>query len=383
MEQEKDKTEIEREMKAIRKQYLAEGFKRMVVLSVGMSVLLLALTVLFAVFDVKLLPTGAQLPSLIVFLICSVLVMANNFYVKFQKKSELKYISSILTLAVFSIGCLLFALFAQNIAGSVCCLCIVMLVVATVPLLNPKPFAVFYLLMMILAFLTAGTQKYPPECLMFLISLGGLTLITPILRFRHYSSTRTYSEEVSNVRSQAQTDPMTGLLNRRGLDEHITNVWPYCIRKRYSVAVLMLDIDNFKKFNDHFGHLEGDECIKAVAKVLDECIYDDRDVAARVGGEEFLIMLTAMEEKEVLAYAKELSKKVEALQMPQAPGNFKPVVSVSIGVAFASTSAELNFEYLKGEADKSLYDAKNNGRDCVYFNGKRYGEKPNPFSVRK
>ncbi len=382
VEQERETTKEDQRAKDLRKQYLSEGFTRMILLSAGTSTLLLVLTVLFALFDIHLLPDGAQLPSLIVFLICSVLVLANNLYVKYQKKSELWYISSILTLAVFSIGCLLFALFAADITGSVCCLCIAMLVVATVPLLSPKSFAVFYILMMILAFLTAGTQKYPPECLMFLISLGGLTLITPILRFRHYSSTKTYRVEVSNVRSQAQTDPMTGLLNRRGLDEHIENVWPYCIRKRYSVAVLMLDIDNFKKFNDHFGHLAGDECIKAVANVLDLSIKDSRDVAARVGGEEFLIMLTAMENKEVLAYARGLSKAIEMLQIPQAPGNFKPVVSVSIGVAFASTSQELNFEYLKDEADKSLYDAKYNGRDCVFFKGKRYGEKPNPFSVR-
>ena len=132
----------------------------------------------------------------------------------------------------------------------------------------------------------------------------------------------------------------------------------------------MIDIDNFKQFNDTFGHSEGDECIKAVTSVIRKCIRRRTDYGARVGGEEFLVLLTDIDPNMAVRWALNLQKYIAELKIPQAKTNFNPYVTISAGLATATVYNDTEFEALREEADKALYESKNNGRNRLYYRGK-------------
>ncbi len=181
--------------------------------------------------------------------------------------------------------------------------------------------------------------------------------------------------KISSVKNQAETDSMTTLLNRRGLERRLAHIWPMCIRQKLSVAVIMLDIDNFKKYNDTFGHGQGDECIKAVAKVLKSHTKRKTDYVARVGGEEFLVLLTGIGQSDAVKWAMEAKSDVEKLNMKQAPDNFLPYVSISMGICHCVPAEEKQeFWELRNEADRSLYQAKEAGRACIFMKNQIYAK---------
>lgn len=131
----------------------------------------------------------------------------------------------------------------------------------------------------------------------------------------------------------------------------------------------MIDIDNFKKYNDHFGHLEGDTCIRRVTAEIHKMTGKKSDLAARVGGEEFVVCLPGMEKGEALNWAIKLKENVESLNIPQAEENFLPFVSVSVGVVCGYARRSADFEQMRKKADEALYEAKESGRACVYMDG--------------
>ena len=162
----------------------------------------------------------------------------------------------------------------------------------------------------------------------------------------------------------SNTDSMTGIANRRRFDEALNAEWQRASRNANELSLLMVDIDHFKKFNDCYGHLAGDACLRRVAQVLRQCTRRAGDLAARYGGEEFVMLLPATD----LSRAQEVAEKcmgaiqLEGIQHAASPTS--PRLSVSIGVACLSVPTIANPSALISAADAALYRAKAAGRAC-------------------
>lgn len=162
----------------------------------------------------------------------------------------------------------------------------------------------------------------------------------------------------------SRTDNLTRLANKRHLDETLEREWMRSQRNGEPLAVLMLDVDHFKLYNDTYGHLAGDACLRQLAETIHHSVREQCDFTARFGGEEFCVVMPDTD----LATAREIAERiraaVEALQLPHA-GSARGHVTVSIGVASSAQSQASCEEDLVGNADKALYEAKRRGRNRV------------------
>lgn len=158
----------------------------------------------------------------------------------------------------------------------------------------------------------------------------------------------------------AATDGLTGLTNRRTFDSFLRREYEACER----ISVLLFDIDNFKGYNDTYGHQAGDRCLQAVAKVIGDATSDIPGLSARYGGEEFAVVLPNMPEDAALKVAESIRLTVRALGIPNTASS-RGWVTISAGVA-TRTSSTLDESALVGDADTALYEAKRLGRNrCV------------------
>ncbi len=160
-------------------------------------------------------------------------------------------------------------------------------------------------------------------------------------------------------------DALTGLPNRRRLDEVLENEWRRAARLRTPLAVVIADIDAFKAYNDSLGHPEGDRCLTAVAEVIRLASSRAGDFAARYGGEEFVILIPGADHAAAKAFAEGLRAAVEARAIPHPASAVAPVVTLSLGVAARVPSGEATPSGLVAEADAALYRAKEDGRNRV------------------
>jgi diguanylate cyclase (GGDEF)-like protein len=163
------------------------------------------------------------------------------------------------------------------------------------------------------------------------------------------------------------TDGLTGLANRMQLDTMLNKEWYAAVRGSHSVAALIIDIDNFKLFNDEFGHLEGDKCLKIIASIIASSKRRERDFAARYGGEEFVLLLPFTDLSGAKQVAQELINNVQNRGIQSAKKAEYPVVTISVGIsAFSPThkkNAVANSIDLIKKADINLYKAKQAGRN--------------------
>ena len=171
----------------------------------------------------------------------------------------------------------------------------------------------------------------------------------------------------------SEKDPLTGVLNRRGLENKAAVMWSYASRIGTDVTAIEIDIDYFKKYNDKFGHPMGDECLRKVALTLENAAKRYTDIIARTGGEEFLVLTQGMEEREVIEFAMTIRNAIIDLAIPHACVNVSKYVTVSMGIAHLAPVGGGTFKDLYDIADRALYQAKENGRDCAVYNGKIYG----------
>lgn len=165
------------------------------------------------------------------------------------------------------------------------------------------------------------------------------------------------------LHQQSITDPLTGLFNRRYLNEKLEQHWRLGLQDHQRIAIFMVDIDEFKKYNDEYGHLEGDQCLIQVAQALDNCLADKEKVVARFGGEEFVVLLRA-EQEELAQIAETLSNSVSELKLPHSSHSVFEMITVSIGVIAMIPQPNFEPSKLLDQADQQLYLAKNAGRDC-------------------
>ena len=173
----------------------------------------------------------------------------------------------------------------------------------------------------------------------------------------------TLKRQADLLRSLAFVDGLTGVANRRRFDDSLQREWRRSRRNGASLALLLIDVDHFKQFNDCYGHLVGDSCLQAVAGALKANMGRPHDLAARYGGEEFACLLPETHLAGALAKAEELKQAVQALNIPHALSSVATVVTISIGVTAVVPMMNLSPDQLLSAADEQLYKAKRSGRN--------------------
>ncbi|SFN19451.1 diguanylate cyclase (GGDEF) domain-containing protein [Pseudomonas sp. ok602] len=187
------------------------------------------------------------------------------------------------------------------------------------------------------------------------IGLMWLTLLLcRELRLRHHAE--------KELAQQAAVDALTGVANRRTLDQVLKREWSRAMRSGKPLSVLMIDADHFKAFNDRHGHQGGDDALRVLAKVIGENIRRPADLVARYGGEEFAVVLAETDAAGALRTAEKIRAAVE--HMSSFEGDESPM-TVSIGLSTSTAEPGQDLENLMHTADKALYEAKRRGRNCV------------------
>lgn len=167
----------------------------------------------------------------------------------------------------------------------------------------------------------------------------------------------------AQLHAQAFIDGLTGIANRRRFDEALAAEWRRCGREGKALALLMIDIDHFKLFNDHYGHPAGDACLQSVALTLKAQLGRSHDLVARYGGEEFVCLLPGCDLASARSKAESLRLAIETLGIAHATSPTANVVTISVGVAAWIPDADTSPERLLAAADAALYASKKSGRN--------------------
>lgn len=157
-------------------------------------------------------------------------------------------------------------------------------------------------------------------------------------------------------------DGLTGLANRRYFDESLDREWRRCQRNQKPLALMMIDVDKFKDYNDHYGHLQGDKCLQNLASELRKFSRRGGDLVARFGGEEFVILYPEADRVEAQQLASRLCRAIRALDMPHSRSDHRQV-TISVGVAVVVPDRQATPNVLLDRADQALYQVKEGGRD--------------------
>lgn len=178
---------------------------------------------------------------------------------------------------------------------------------------------------------------------------------------------RTQELEISNqqLKDLSFSDALTGLPNRRHFDQQLELEWNRLIREAKPLSILVCDIDEFKNINDHFGHQYGDQCLQSIAQIMMQSIHRPGDIPARIGGDEFIIILPDTDTQGANLLGRQICHNVEAAAIPQAPDTLYKVVTMSIGGATLVPHQNKNINELFSLADANLYQVKENGRNAV------------------
>ncbi|MBR0597405.1 GGDEF domain-containing protein [Sinanaerobacter chloroacetimidivorans] len=162
----------------------------------------------------------------------------------------------------------------------------------------------------------------------------------------------------------SQIDGLTGLYNRRFFNETYQKEWNKAVESQSTLGILMIDIDHFKKYNDSYGHLQGDKCLQIIASTIEDTVKGPNTFVARFGGEEFVVLLLDTNVKECTENAERVLTNIEQLNIVNKIDSIDCIVSVSIGIGYTTPDAEMKMESLLNVADQALYRAKKDGRRC-------------------
>lgn len=178
-----------------------------------------------------------------------------------------------------------------------------------------------------------------------------------------HDSQRKLMEINIELQRLTKVDGLTGLSNRRYFNEYIAAQWKLALRDATALSILMIDVDNFKLYNDTYGHLAGDEVLKSVAAAMHKTFVRPTDLTARFGGEEFVVILPATAFVPLQSLGDRLCRNVEALHIPQSGSTSGQYVTISVGGATATPQPEDSFLQLIETADGALYAAKESGKN--------------------
>jgi diguanylate cyclase (GGDEF)-like protein len=201
-----------------------------------------------------------------------------------------------------------------------------------------------------------------------LAMMSGITVLSALLMdlVRLFNSVTKANMRLEQL---SLTDPLTEIANRRAFHQRLDAAWRQAIREQLPLSLVMIDVDHFKRYNDRFGHSAGDECLRVAAAALVRCARRPYDMVARLGGEEFAVLLPQTEDTGAAKVAEVFRAAIEHSNLLHPDSTFE-TVTISIGVATV-------FPYAAGQtqaalidaADAALYDAKNGGRNCVRQHG--------------
>ena len=165
----------------------------------------------------------------------------------------------------------------------------------------------------------------------------------------------------------SKLDGLTGIPNRRHFDGYLEKQWQSMLRSNSVLALLMIDIDHFKEYNDTYGHGKGDECLKQVAETLSRSVKRPNDMLARYGGDEFICALPLTDIDGAKKIAEEMRKNIISLAIPHFHSSAADYVTISLGMAAIKPARSLSVSRLLKAADQALYMAKTNSRNCIEF----------------
>ncbi|EMC8230035.1 GGDEF domain-containing protein [Klebsiella pneumoniae] len=212
--------------------------------------------------------------------------------------------------------------------------------------------------------LLAGIQLHYHTEIRFLILWA---IFTAILLYGRRILQRWYDEAwdthqenmqlIQRLESIANQDALTGTANRRALNAYLAAIW----QQKTPLALMMIDVDYFKRYNDRYGHQAGDECLSSVAQVLKMAVRAEGDLVARYGGEEFVVVLPGVSLAHATAIAERIQQKIREAGLPHAASAVASEVTVSIGIV--ASDGTVPIETLIARAESALYQAKNKGRN--------------------
>lgn len=193
--------------------------------------------------------------------------------------------------------------------------------------------------------------------------------LNQIQRDEAYRALRESQQQLVSMNIELQRlnniDGLTGLSNRRYLDEYLAIEWKRAIREKKPMSLLMIDVDEFKRYNDTYGHLSGDEVLKKVAATIRQNVARPADLAGRFGGEEFMVILPDTDEAGARHVAEEMRHDLEALKIPHDTASAATWVTLSAGAASIVPQLGDSSADLLAKADAALYEAKKTGRNRV------------------
>lgn len=213
------------------------------------------------------------------------------------------------------------------------------------------------------------TAKVSEEDEIYGFSLGAVDYITkpfsPVIvkaRVNTHAELKRYRDYLESI---SYLDGLTGISNRRKFDEQFEMFWSLSRRENIPISLVMTDIDNFKAFNDCYGHQAGDSCLIQVAQTLTETVLRKTDLVARYGGEEFVCILPNTALENAVYIAEKMRTNVLSLQIPHQNSSTGNFLTISSGVASGICSVDTPGSILISAADDALYKSKKNGKNLV------------------
>lgn len=172
----------------------------------------------------------------------------------------------------------------------------------------------------------------------------------------------TLKRQTDLLKSIALIDELTGIANRRKFDSELQVDYLQCVRSQQPLSLLMIDVDYFKNFNDHYGHQAGDDCLHKIAQAIKQTLSRPYDLAARYGGEEFACLLPTTDTKGATVIAENIQQHIRNLHIEHSESSVGKHITLSIGIATITPTKNSEPYQLINSADQQLYNAKKNGR---------------------
>jgi diguanylate cyclase (GGDEF)-like protein len=241
------------------------------------------------------------------------------------------------------------------------------------------PFVVSFLWTLVLNLITVAVFSFfsvqikPFEIWVFDVSniIFAVLISIVITRYTYYTvikgmiAARRLEIERNRFREESIKDELTGLSNRRNYFHAVNFYISVCQHVHQTICAVMIDVDFFKQYNDFYGHFKGDIVLQSLGKVLQSLIEEERVFAARVGGEEFIMLWTENRISEAERVAVKLRQKIIDLKIPHEKSSVAPYVTASLGVYILRGGSADSVEDLYNNADAALYEAKKRGRNCI------------------
>jgi diguanylate cyclase (GGDEF)-like protein len=219
--------------------------------------------------------------------------------------------------------------------------------------------------------LTLGSGAIQAHRILLLQAFLALTMVTvfyvSVMQIERNVFQERLQSAYEEMERRATTDALTGIANRRLFEETLKKEWSRALRNGDSIALLMLDVDHFKSYNDRFGHPAGDACLRRIAQKILTIDHRSTDLLARYGGEEFAFLFPAANVDDAARIGELIRLRIQRMhEEPENAGDH--AISISIGCAAVTPTPEIAAEMLVGASDKALYMAKRNGRNRVEVN---------------